>query len=107
MAYVRCDNCEDSSYVKPTQLGILTKRYPLVRGLYCIVKEQTPGLGAGFVSFLKNERGQLIFRRAYLGHKMSFNIRDVKINEKYRKFNAIFEARIVKINNIVKFKTAK
>jgi len=82
MAYVRCDNCEDSPYVKPTQLGILTKRYPLVRGLYCIVKEQTPGLGTGFVNFLKNERGQLILRRGYLGHKMYFNIRNVKINEK-------------------------
>ena len=82
MAYVRCDHCTDSPYVKPTQLGILTKRYPLVRGLYYIVKEQNAGLGTGFISFLKNERGQLIFRRAYLGHKMSFAIRGVTINEK-------------------------
>jgi phosphate transport system substrate-binding protein len=82
MAYIKCDRCADTPYVKPTQLGILTKRYPLVRGLYYIVKENSPGLGTGFVSFLKNERGQLIFRRAYLGHKMSFYIRDVKINEK-------------------------
>jgi phosphate transport system substrate-binding protein len=82
MAYVKCDNCIDSPYVKPTQLGILTKRYPLVRGLYYIVKERNAGLGTGFISFLKNERGQLIFRRAYLGHKMSFYIRNVKINEK-------------------------
>ena len=82
MVYIKCDNCADSVYVKPTQLGILTKRYPLVRGLYYITKEQSPGLGTGFSSFLKNERGQLIFRRAYLGHKMSFYIRNVKINEK-------------------------
>ena len=82
MAYIKCDNCADSPYVKPTQLGILTKRYPLVRGLYYVVKESSPGLGTGFISFLKNERGQLIFRRAYLGHKMSFYIRSVKINEK-------------------------
>jgi phosphate transport system substrate-binding protein len=82
MAYVKCGHCTDSPYVKPTQLGILTKRYPLVRGLYYIVKEKNAGLGTGFISFLKNERGQLIFRRAYLGHKMSFTIRDVKINEK-------------------------
>ncbi|GAB2817973.1 PstS family phosphate ABC transporter substrate-binding protein [Ferruginibacter profundus] len=82
MAYIKCDRCPDSPYVKPTQLGILTRRYPLVRGLYYIVKERNAGLGTGFVSFLKNERGQLIFRRAYLGHKMSFAIRDVKINEK-------------------------
>ncbi len=82
MAYIKCDNCADSMYVKPTQLGILTKRYPLVRGLYYIAKESSAGLGTGFTSFLKNERGQLIFRRAYLGHKMSFYIRNVKINEK-------------------------
>ncbi|MGG9963317.1 PstS family phosphate ABC transporter substrate-binding protein [Ferruginibacter sp. SUN106] len=82
MAYIKCDRCPDSPYVKPTQLGILTRRYPLVRGLYYVVKERNAGLGTGFVSFLKNERGQLIFRRAYLGHKMSFAIRDVKINEK-------------------------
>ncbi len=82
MAYIKCEHCTDSPYVKPTQLGILTKRYPLVRGLYYIVKEKNAGLGTGFISFLKNERGQLIFRRAYLGHKMSFAIRDVKINEK-------------------------
>jgi phosphate transport system substrate-binding protein len=82
MAYIKCDRCADTAYVKPTQLGILTKRYPLVRGLYYIIKENNPGLGTGFMSFLKNERGQLIFRRAYLGHKMSFYIRDVKINEK-------------------------
>ena len=82
MAYIKCEYCTDSPYVKPTQLGILTKRYPLVRGLYYIVKEKNAGLGTGFISFLKNERGQLIFRRAYLGHKMSFAVRDVKINEK-------------------------
>jgi phosphate transport system substrate-binding protein len=82
MAYIKCNRCADTAYIKPTQLGILTKRYPLVRGLYYIVKENNPGLGTGFTSFLKNERGQLIFRRAYLGHKMSFYIRDVKINEK-------------------------
>jgi len=82
MAYIKCDYCTDSPYVKPTQLGILTKRYPLVRGLYYIAKEKNAGLGTGFTSFLKNERGQLIFRRGYLGHKMSFNIRNVKINEK-------------------------
>ncbi|MEI7734432.1 MAG: substrate-binding domain-containing protein [Ferruginibacter sp.] len=82
MTYIKCETCTDSPYVKPTQLGILTKRYPLVRGLYYIVKERNPGLGAGFISFLKNERGQLIFRRAYLGHKMNFAIRSVKINEK-------------------------
>ena len=85
MAYVQCDRCADSPYVKPTQLGILSDRYPLVRGLYYIVKENYLGLGSGFANFLQYERGQLIFRRAYLGPRMGFTIRDVRINEKLKK----------------------
>ena len=82
MAYVQCGNCADSPYVKPTQLGILSHRYPLVRGLYYIVKENYLGLGSGFANFLQYERGQLIFRRAYLGARMGFAIRNVHIREK-------------------------
>jgi phosphate transport system substrate-binding protein len=83
IAYVKCALCADSPYVKPNQLSILTKRYPLVRGLYYILKENYSGLGAGFVDFMQYERGQLIFKRAYLGSsKMGFAIRNVNINEK-------------------------
>ena len=82
IAYVSCDVCKDSPYVKPMQMSILTKRYPLVRGLYYILKENYDGLGTRFVNFMKNERGQLIFKRAYLGAKMGFGVRNVKINEK-------------------------
>lgn len=82
MAYVQCDVCVDSPYIKPTQFGIITKRYPLVRGLYYILKENFTGLGSGFTNFLQLERGQLIFRRAYLGPNMDFEIRKVRINKK-------------------------
>lgn len=83
IAFVQCDICGDSPYVKPNQLSILTKRYPLVRGLYYILKENYSGLGAGFVDFMQFERGQLIFKRAYMGSgKMGFAIRSVKINQK-------------------------
>ena len=86
MVYVKCDYCSDSPYVKPTQYGIMTKRYPLIRGLYYILKENYSGLGSGFLNFLQYERGQLIFRRAYLGpSKMGFGIRNVRINEKLAK----------------------
>jgi phosphate transport system substrate-binding protein len=86
MVYVKCDNCGDSPYVKPNQLNIMTRRYPLVRGLYFILKENYSGLGSGFLNFLQYERGQLIFRRAYLGSsKMGFAIRNVKINERLEK----------------------
>jgi len=82
IAYVSCVVCEEEPYVKPMQASILTRRYPLVRGLYYILKENYNGLGTGFVNFLNQERGQLIFRRAYLGTRMDFKVRRVKINQK-------------------------
>lgn len=85
LGYIKCAVCEDTPYVKPMQASILTKRYPLVRGLYYISKENYQGLGTGFINFLKHERGQLIFRRAYLGPVMSFGIRSVKLNNKLPK----------------------
>jgi phosphate transport system substrate-binding protein len=86
MVYVKCEHCSDTPYVKPTQYGIMTRRYPLIRGLYYVLKENYSGLGSGFLNFLQYERGQLIFRRAYLGpSKMGFAIRNVKINEKLPK----------------------
>lgn len=81
IAFLQCDACQGKPYVKPMQESILTRRYPLVRGLYYITKENFSGLGTGFVSFLKYERGQLIFKRAYLGPVMGFGVRNVKINE--------------------------
>ncbi len=81
IAYVACEVCEDTPFVKPLQASISTRRYPLVRGLYYILKENYSGLGRGFVNFLNQERGQLIFKRAYLGTRMDFEVRKVKINE--------------------------
>ncbi len=82
IAYVACEVCDEKPYVKPMQASILTRRYPLVRGLYYILKENFNGLGTGFVNFLNQERGQLIFRRAYLGTRMNFGVRRVRINQK-------------------------
>lgn len=81
IGFVECKTCNDTAFIKPTQMAILTKRYPLVRGLHYIIKENYTGLGSGFVSFLKNEPGQLIFKRAYLGTTMGFGTRNVKINQ--------------------------
>ena len=86
IAYVKCEACLDSPYVKPTQAGIITRRYPLVRGLYYILKENFSGLGSGLAGFMQYERGQLIFRRAYLQPgRMSFETRNVIVNEKMKK----------------------
>lgn len=53
-------------YVQPIQVNIYNGLYPLKRGLVFILKESYKGLGHGFSNFMTSERGQLIFRRAYL-----------------------------------------
>ncbi|HMH20757.1 MAG TPA: substrate-binding domain-containing protein [Puia sp.] len=81
IASVRCANCLGTTYVKPYQANIALGRYPLVRGLYYVLKENFNGVGSNFVNFLQYERGQLIFRRAYLvPGKMSFEIRNMQIS---------------------------
>ncbi|MFY8005249.1 MAG: PstS family phosphate ABC transporter substrate-binding protein [Chitinophagaceae bacterium] len=72
-ALVECTKCNDGTFAKPSQYTITFSQYPLARPLYCIVKENYPGLGTGFYNFLSLERGQLIFRRAFLAPaKMAF-----------------------------------
>jgi phosphate transport system substrate-binding protein len=66
IALVECKNCEQGTFAKPSQQTITFNQYPLVRGLYYVLKENYPGLGSRFVEFLTTERGQLIFRRALL-----------------------------------------
>jgi phosphate transport system substrate-binding protein len=80
IAAVEC-NCPEKTFVKPYQYNILSRRYPLVRGLYYILKENYDGLGGGFANFMEYEKGQLIFWRAYLGPtRMNFNVRSATTN---------------------------
>lgn len=80
IASIEC-SCPEETFIKPYQANIATKRYPLVRGLYYILKENYNGLGSGFANFLEYEKGQLIFRRAYLWPaKMNFSIRSATLN---------------------------
>jgi phosphate transport system substrate-binding protein len=82
VAAVRCTSCggDLATYTKPYQANIALKRYPLVRSLYYILKENWSGVGNNFVNFLEYERGQLIFQKAYLWPTgMSFEKRDVQI----------------------------
>jgi phosphate transport system substrate-binding protein len=72
---IQC-SCPEKSYIKPYQANIILKRYPMIRGLYYILKENYSGLGTGFGAFLSHDRGQKIFSRAYLAPaKMNFSIR--------------------------------
>ncbi len=77
---VECESCGSNIFVKPYQANIMYRRYPLVRGLYYILKENYNGLGSGFTSFMSQEKGQLIFKRAYLGPaKMDFTLREATL----------------------------
>jgi phosphate transport system substrate-binding protein len=74
------DNPE--GYVKPYQANIYARRYPMIRDLVYLLKERHRGLGNGFANFLTGDRGQLIFRRAYLlPAKMPFYVRPTTLGE--------------------------
>jgi phosphate transport system substrate-binding protein len=81
IAAIECRGC-NGTYVKPYQANIAGGRYPMVRPLYYILKENYEGLGSGFANFLIYEKGQLIFQRAYLlPARMQFEVRDMMISE--------------------------
>jgi phosphate transport system substrate-binding protein len=79
MCLLECTTCGEKGYfAKPSQATITYMQYPLARPLYCIVKENGTGLGTGFMNFMSLERGQLVFRRAFLAPaKMNLNKRKV------------------------------
>lgn len=70
------------AYVKAYQANIYIKRYPMVRDLNYVLKENYKGLGTSFANFMSGEIGQMIFRRAYLAPaQKNFGIRPVRLNE--------------------------
>lgn len=81
IAWVSCRSCDTPGlYSKPVQEEILTNRYPYSRGIYYVLKENHTGLGRAFVNFMKSDRGQLVFRRAYLvPARRLFLVRDAQI----------------------------
>ena len=83
IAAIECTSCLGKTHVRPYQANIALKRYPLVRCLYYILKENYSGVGNNFANFLQLERGQLIFTKAYLWPaRMNFQIRTTEIESK-------------------------
>ncbi len=82
-ALVECKACEEKGiFAKPSQATVTYSQYPLVRGIYFVLKENFTGLGTGFAGFMSQERGQLIFRRAHLvPGKMVFRKRTTDIKD--------------------------
>lgn len=83
LARIECTQCEEKGiYAKPSQATITYGQYPLSRPLYYVLKENWAGLGTGLMNFMSLERGQLIFRRAFLAPaKIDFKVRSGKIKE--------------------------
>ncbi len=70
------------NYILPVQANIYLRRYPMIRGITYILKENYKGLGHGFAYFMSGEIGQLIFKRAYLvPAQKDFRIRPVQLTE--------------------------
>jgi phosphate transport system substrate-binding protein len=70
------------AYCKAYQANIYAGRYPMVRDLVYILRENYRGLGTGFANFMSGEIGQLIVRRSYLAPaQKNFGIRPVRLKE--------------------------
>lgn len=79
---VQIESVDKTKYVTPAQYNIYFRKYPMIRDLVYILKERHLGLGHGFANFLRGQRGQLIFKRAYLMPVMQPNqIRSAAIRE--------------------------
>ena len=82
IASLECRGCANGPYVKPYQYNIYNGRYPMLRGIYYILKENYEGLGSGFKNFLIYDKGQRIFKRAYLlPARMKFEVQNASISE--------------------------
>lgn len=67
----------------PYQAYIAPEWYPLTRKLYYIHRENYPGLASGFAKFLREQRGQLIFKQARLfPTRVNIIFRQAEINTK-------------------------
>jgi len=71
------------AYVKPFQYNLYTGSYPMVRDLVYVLKDRSR-IGDDFANFMENQRGQLIFRRAYLAPAiLPAVVRPTELKEEY------------------------
>lgn len=71
----------DKAY-KPYQAYIAPEWYPLTRKLYYVHRDTYSGLAAGFAKFLREQRGQLVFKQARLfPTRVNIIFREAGINQ--------------------------
>ena len=83
LAAMMSTNYPDNPYVYPYQGNIAIAKYPMIRAVYYILKENGAGLGSGFLNFLTSpSKGQLIFKRAYLlPARLNYDVRKMNVEE--------------------------
>lgn len=76
-------NYPDSPFVYPYQGNIANAKYPMIRSVWYILKENGHVLGSSFMNFLTSPtKGQLIFKRAYLlPARLNYEIRKMNVEE--------------------------
>jgi phosphate transport system substrate-binding protein len=61
----------DDQFYKPSQNNLINGVYPFLRNINIIDCEGRDGLGTGFATWLRSQRGQLIVLKSGLGpHKL-------------------------------------
>jgi phosphate transport system substrate-binding protein len=73
---------DDTNSFKPTLSSLFNLEYPLIRKIYAIYADPSPGLARGFLAHLTSEKGQKIIYRMGLKPENDFQ-RLVKINKDY------------------------
>lgn len=83
VSLVSVENDQDkTTFVKPTYSNMIELRYPYRRPITYILKQNYEGVATGFRNFMRYERGQLIFKRAFLMPiKMNFYVRPMRVKE--------------------------
>jgi len=83
LAAMMSTNYAGNPYVYPYQGNIAIAKYPMIRAVYYILKENGAGLGSGFMNFLTSpSKGQLIFKRAYLlPARLNYEIRNMSVED--------------------------
>jgi phosphate transport system substrate-binding protein len=83
ISLVSVENDQDkTTFVKPTYSNMIELRYPYRRPITYILKQNYEGVATGFRNFMRYERGQLIFKRAFLMPiKMNFYVRPMRVKE--------------------------
>ncbi len=83
LAAMMSQNYADSPYVYPYQGNIAIAKYPMIRSVWYILKENGHVLGSSFMNFLTSPtKGQLIFKRAYLlPARLNYDVRKMNVEE--------------------------